>query len=415
MPYRKSHIVDGRRQRYGNYLFWTRTPKGIRVLINTLSDNKTTADVVEALVDTLREKARSGEALGPDLTRRAENQPQQLLVQLVRHGFLENRHTTGMRPLEQHVEAWVDALRDKGTSKKTSRVKGNSVLAFCRDMEVTNPAEITQEALEEFSKQLQKRDKSTRTRAEYVQCVKQFCLWMVRKGFMAESPVRWVKRPEVVPVRPRRAESPENIQKLIWAAYAGQDYSAGTGANRVSAKATERGLIYWFLAESGMRVAQAQRLSVGDFVLNAAQPYVIVRKAPQTKAKRDNAVALINPMLNRALEVHFRGRSPKDDAFSIRFWPQALRGRVLRADMENAGIPRVLAGEVFDWHCFRHTRATHASNAGVTMATLSSMLGHLTSGMTQRYYIHHNVEEQARQFGRAPKFDGPPAPQEGAA
>jgi integrase len=124
----------------------------------------------------------------------------------------------------------------------------------------------------------------------------------------------------------------------------------------------------------------------------------------QTKSKRKRIVALTP----RALE--YVNALPRHGASPFVFWSKQT-GRALhpstielwfRAAVEKCGLDAVCAfgDKRLRWHDLRHTHASLADAAGISLKSLRDQLGHADSRTTERY-MHREQEDRALEIAAA--------------
>jgi site-specific recombinase XerD len=140
----------------------------------------------------------------------------------------------------------------------------------------------------------------------------------------------------------------------------------------------------WFLtlAHTGLRLSELLNLRVGDLDLPAGR--LTVRGG---KNFRDRA-AYLTPVLVQALQAYLLHR---DSAADDHLWLDA--GRPLRDHHVRYRLRRwgQLCDVAVTPHRLRHTFATRLINHGLSLESLSKLLGHKHLSMTQRYARIHDA------------------------
>lgn len=161
-------------------------------------------------------------------------------------------------------------------------------------------------------------------------------------------------------------------------------------------------ILFTLLASSGLRISEAIALRWRDLYLDAAKPYLRVRRGlvhgrfepPKTKHGRRKVP--LSPMMVLLLKF-LRACSPdaldEDLVFTSRAGtaidPDNLRNRVLKPAVKAVGA---------DWagfHAFRHTFASLMIAAGANLLQLSRALGHHSPAFTLAVYGHLLADEEA--------------------
>jgi integrase len=179
-----------------------------------------------------------------------------------------------------------------------------------------------------------------------IACVKAFCKWAVRSGYIPKSPAEWIKK---IPIQERTRESftPEQVRAII--------------------KAAEPETIYplvMLAIYTGMRKGELLRLVWEDIDLKAGVITVKVSKAK--KVRRIPISEALAPVLR-----HYYGKTGHIcDLHNHR--------RILARIMRNA---KVEGG----WHHFRHTFCTLSLRSGVDVQTVCDIAGHSSISVTAKY------------------------------
>ena len=141
--------------------------------------------------------------------------------------------------------------------------------------------------------------------------------------------------------------------------------------------------LFELIYSSGLRVAEAARLKIGDIDLGRRE--IIVRGklqrdrlVPISVVARDFLQQYLGPRLNRLEEAVFRGSRAWVDEKAMR--PQEITRRfrtlLLRFDMDRPGRCA---------HAVRHSTATHLLDHGASIRHVQELLGHKNIENTARY------------------------------
>jgi len=134
----------------------------------------------------------------------------------------------------------------------------------------------------------------------------------------------------------------------------------------------------WFftLAHTGVRISELLNLRVGD--LDPAGERLMVRGGKNTRDR----VVYLTPTLVEALRRYLPHRGPAEDDH---LWLDD--GRPLKAHQVNYRLQRwsEMCGVWVNPHRLRHTLATRLINRGMSLESLSKLLGHKYLSTTQQY------------------------------
>lgn len=176
----------------------------------------------------------------------------------------------------------------------------------------------------------------------------------------------------------------------------------------------ERALLYAVLVTTGLRKGELAALTVGDVVLDAPQPFVVL---PGADAKNGQRATLplradvadeLRAWVDAKAEAVCRQRVgvagvavPPADAplFDV---PTGLV-RILDRDLAAAGIPkRDDRGFTVDVHALRHTFATHLVAAGVAPRIAQAALRHSSLELTMQLYTDPRLLDVAGALAALP-------------
>jgi integrase len=144
-------------------------------------------------------------------------------------------------------------------------------------------------------------------------------------------------------------------------------------------------------------------LTPADFDLAADTPVVVLpaRLAKNKKAKVQPLAADVAATLRAYLD----GR-PQNAPIWPGTWNEDA-AEMLRADLEDAGIPYAVEGPdgplFADFHALRHTYLTLGGRAGIDLRTLQELAGHSSPTLTARY-SHRWLHDLAGAVERLPSI-----------
>ena len=176
----------------------------------------------------------------------------------------------------------------------------------------------------------------------------------------------------------------------------------------------ERALLYAVLVTTGLRKGELAALTVGDVLLDAPQPFVVL---PGADAKNGQRATLplradvadeLRAWIDEKAEAVCRQRVgvagvtvPPADA-SLFDVPTGLV-RILDRDLAAAGIPkRDDRGFTVDVHALRHTFATHLVAAGVAPRIAQAALRHSSLELTMKVYTDPRLLDVAGALAALP-------------
>ena len=156
--------------------------------------------------------------------------------------------------------------------------------------------------------------------------------------------------------------SPQEINRLSACHYPDE--------NRMIQKA------FIFCCYTGMRFCDVTALTLAHIDYDG----MVMRFTQKKSAGRSAHAAVVTPLTPDLLRLI---GTPPDDDNSARIFPKLKRETIrvhLAKWMKAAGINKHII-----WHCARHSFAVNLLNAGANIKTVSSLLGHASIKMTEKY------------------------------
>jgi len=302
-------------------------------------------------------------------------------------------------PIREHLEEYVSRLPGVKTVAASPVHRENTrryLYRLIQDCGWTCLADIRREHLETWMVNQQTAGRSARSCNTHRAGAVAFCNWLVEVGRMTVNPfgvgrnVVPKANERADPRRRRRAMMPVELARLMDAARNAperrrtRESEAGVQsitrpAERLSGR--DRADLYAFLAGTGLRKGEVERLKVADLDLDAAVPVVRLTAAVSKNGRADIIPlrADLSVMLRRQVE----GRKPTDPLFNI---PTALIAR-FHADCRRAGIAhRDDRGLVVDIHSLRTTFGTWLSRSGVPPRVAQQLMRHSDIRLTMEVY-----------------------------
>ncbi len=356
----------------------------------------------------------SSERLDPTLARWTENLPANVRDRLAAIGLLDERRLAAMRPLfhskpdkaGEPCEPCI--LRDFGDSlsarNRTGQHVGLTVERVRRLLESTGAhswSRLDPRSIELAFHALRERGLSAKSLNHYVGAMRQFCRFVVARGWGSEDPSRLMEKwnVEVDRRRVRDALDEDEVRRLLEATERAEPWRDMTGH--------ERALLYRLCIETGLRRNEVRSLRVSSFTLEGDAP--LLRLSASASKRRKDDVILLRPSLARALEPFLRGRKAWESAFHIpKGWRSAL---MISADLATAKITRDAeeGTDVLDFHSLRHTFVSLLNRARVGAKVMQSLARHSTPTLTLGVYSHLAGDEDRRALDLLPDFTTTPA------
>jgi integrase/recombinase XerD len=263
-------------------------------------------------------------------------------------------------PLDAAYEDFVlsrKAMRCTPSTLDHYRYSAGAFVAWLQQHNVTKPEELMSSHVREWLAENAPRLKDTSLHAR-ARGVRTFVRFLLAEAYISQ-PVRF-KMPRLERKRLPFLDE-EQLRAVLKAAKTARD----------------RALIF-FLADSGLRRAEALALSWGD--LDFGTGAVLVKRGKGGKAR----TAVVGAHARRALLRYRRtlARNRPEDPI----W-QTYDGRRLDAMGLRSALDRISdrAGIRVSPHALRRTFATLSLRSGLDLLSLSRLLGHSTLEMTEKY------------------------------
>ena len=265
-------------------------------------------------------------------------------------------------------EAFEDFVEDKlyqGARPATIHFYRSNVEHFLRDTGITSLEELTLQAIRRWL--LEHKDLSPNTLATYDRFLRVVCNWLVRRGYVAESPMRQL---------PKRHPKRTTIET-----FSREDLHAVLGRCRRSRYPMRDIALITLLLDTGLRIGEAIGLRLDDIGWVTGTLQVDGKTGPRVVPFGRKTKAALKAYIDRerrstepTTRVVFLTRTgePMNTAMASHHVVHLVR---------QAGVTVSKAGP----HTLRHTFALEFMRAGGDAFSLQKLLGHSTLDMTRRY------------------------------
>lgn len=268
---------------------------------------------------------------------------------------------------------------ERGASQHTLEAYAHDLRDFAAHVErrqVERPTELVPADVSSFLHALHSRGLSPRTRARRLSAIRSFCKFLVREGWLPQSPAEDVRPPHLPRLLPH-SPSVEEILELL------RDDPDDDLLLRRDKTLVE--LIY----AAGLRVSEAVHLRLAQVNLEAG--FVVV-----TGKGSKQRVVPIGFYAQERLRTYLRevrprlaGGKPTNFVFLSRRG-RPLRRRHVARRLAVLARKAGLVGKLSP-HTLRHAFATHLVERGADLRAVQGMLGHADIGTTQ-IYTHVAIE-----------------------
>ena len=314
---------------------------------------------------------RATEALANQLERNAERD------QIGIHDPFEEYRLV---PIAEHIEAFCIDMKRRIVNHvyvdmKVTRIR--KLLSWCRWL-----TDLSEDRVLDAIRRL---DCGAQTRNHYLQAVKQFCLWLVRKHRMRDNPLVGLQAENVridPNLKTRRALTSAEVGTVLQSTMASTRRFRGLSGR-------DRAMLYLVAATTGLRSLELTSLKVQDFLLEESP--AIRLHATSDKARRGVEQPLPEAIVPE-LAAWLDGRAPDQVVWPGR-WKQKA-SLMVRRDLADAGIPRKTAEGVFDFHAWRHTYISLLSMTGLQPKVVQDLARHSDIRLTMSRYAHTQKSER---------------------
>ena len=389
------------------------------------TDKKAT-EQLGAKLEKLAGYAANGTELDPDLRAWLDAATPTMLDRLLKWGLVDRRRAATSKPLTEHVKDYARHLVAQGhTARHAEQVRVRvlrvlNIAGYRWWTEIspsgiqaaigglTHPARVADPERPGKLKHIQVPVR-TQTKNNYLTVVKSYANWMVADGRATSSPITSLRKQAVTDSRERRVATPNELQRLIDAAHAGEPFGWGGGRGRFAQRpekphqvsGPERALIYRFASETGLRADEIRGLTRAAFELDTL-PYHVKVPSGLTKNRKEAKIGL-RPELAELLREHLQRKAPAAQALNV----PPITSRVIRQDLEAAGIAyRDEHGRTLDFHALRHTFITYVGRSGASAKTVQELARHASITTTQRY-LHSDDDEKTAAIAALPTLSAP--------
>ncbi|MBI2192447.1 MAG: tyrosine-type recombinase/integrase [Planctomycetes bacterium] len=233
--------------------------------------------------------------------------------------------------------------------------RGRLNLQSLGDLDGTLPA------VEEAIRELQGNGLSPKTLQNYVESLKSFARWAVKRRYLREDPLKDFVPFDTTPKTERRSFTPSELEKLFAVAPAA------------------RQLLYELALTSGLRRKELESLLPDD--LDSERGGLHLR--PETTKNRRGGFQVIPwDLAKRLQDLVDAGAAPAGTLLYV----GSHTGREIGRDLVAAEISKNTPRGRLDFHACRVTFATLLDQAGASAKETETLLRHRPSGITSRVY-----------------------------
>jgi integrase len=317
------------------------------------------------------------------------------------------------RPIADHLNDFRDHLKAKGATSRYADETFGRVKAIFDSCGFRRIREVQASKIELWLAEQRGDDlagMSPKTCNHYLTAAKRFLNWLVADRRTDSNPLQHVSKlnAETDIRRRRRCLTTEEFDALFSATLAAEVCHGLSGRDRA--------MLYLFAAYTGLRASELASLTRSSLDLSEGSPAVAVEAGVSKRRKRD--IVPLNTELVARLESWLKERDSEPRATVAftgeagRLWPgewAACRhgAKMLRGDLELAGIEYEVDGQVFDFHALRHQFISMMAAAGVHPKTAQELARHSDINLTMNAYSHVRVKDLSAAVDSLPSLGRP--------
>lgn len=369
-------------------------------------------------IEALAYASETGEEMDARLLRWARDDvSDRIRRRLVELGIIPSSLLVSAKSLEEHLNDWEHAKYQQRRKKSTTRMatslpvnrvrrmvrecgfraygdllRGETVFLAWREEQRAGDAESGDDGL------------SHQTMNHVLASTREFCAWMVKQQRAGSIALAGVAKLDVDEDRrlERRSITAPEFQRLLDASWTRQEADHGlTGP--------ERAALWWFVAETGLRLNEVKHVRPVDIQIESAGRAVVELSGKFTK----NGDKLFQVVASAGLVGMLRDLAGMK-APTARLWRVSKLTRLaLKNDLEAAGIPwQDQRGRQFDFHALRYQFGDRLFESGAPLNVIQKAMRHSTIELTAKRYAQARDDQVTRAMDGMQQFRRPGAPEQ---
>jgi integrase len=230
----------------------------------------------------------------------------------------------------------------------------------------------------------------------YLREVKSLCRWLVKDRRMPDNPLDHLQggNPRLDRRHDRQTLSEAQLRRILDVSRASAISFRGLGGR-------DRHFLYLTAMYTGFRAGELAELLPESFALDGE---ATVSLPARISKNRRTSTQPIPPEIAAALRGYLAGRPAGEPVWPGSWWDQAAR--MLRIDLEDAGIPYVIPGPdgplFADFHSLRHSFIALLDRSGATLKEAMQLARHSDPKLTIARYGRAQLHDLAQAVGRMP-------------
>ncbi len=352
-------------------------------------ESERAADKIQWLLST------DGRVVDPDLRRWVESIPSAMRKKLIEFGLIAD--SDAGKPLGEHLDDWRESILAKGRTPQHADLLHARVSRVLLDgCQYKTWSEISTHDVVLQLKELRvgRNGISNQTHNHHVQALRQFGKWMMRNKRASETPFDHLSKLNIAVDRrhDRRAMTDDEARRLV-------QTTAGDDMTRFGMTGPERSAVYRLGLECGLRAGEIRSLKAGSFDFDALTVKV---EAAYAKGRREDVLPL-RADTAALLKTLLASKTPDARAFAMPNKDKVTR--MLRGDLEKAGVAYELDGKFADFHATRHTFLSNVVRSGATVKEAQTLARHAKPELTIGIYSHVGIHDRRAVVDRLPSME----------
>lgn len=349
-----------------------------------------TAEIIRQIIEQLDIMNESRVEPDSVLLSRIQALPEKVQQQLVKHGFVKDAIPGVAKTLSEEILEWGKYLLSIQASQKYVKQAPNRVKRIMEGCGIVDIGKARRRVIQNWLHEFMANGSSSETTLSYIRSIKAFYTWLLEEGKITSNPLLHLKGSIRTPSKKkkiRRVLAALEQQLLLSTTEKSDVFRSMTGKSR--------SILYDVALLTGLRWSELYSLTIGSFNLMTT-PATVTVLAAHSKRRREDVLPIRSDLVQR-LSAYFKGRNTDEKAFSGMLRDKGAK--MLRHDLEAAGIPfKNELGEV-DFHSLRHTFVTNLVRSGVHPKITQALARHSSAELTLGRYTHVELEELAAALG----------------
>lgn len=315
-------------------------------------------------------------------------------------GLLSPRAARPRLTVSALLERWERYILANGATPRGARRQRRCVADVAEGISAVRVSDLTPSSVLEW---IDERRRANRhkgrafghgTAANYLGAAKSFTRWCATvehsepSDYLSGVPTR---RAGTDPRLVRRSLSSKELSALLFATKRSEEAVYGLTGQ-------ERHALYLVACSTGLRASELARLDRASFDLASGE--VTIRRPAKTRTRTADTLP-IDAVVLKAVKPLLARSGP--------LWPNRVKpsqawwsngARMIRRDLEAAGIPFLVDGRRFDFHSLRGQFATDLDRVGVSLPRVQKLMRHSDPKLTSRHYTKPEREEMRAEVGK---------------